>query len=157
MQSQGGCSLFRISFHHLYCYYILNKQNHFLRGKCQSHCNHIVCFSVRGCPCDLHSFLPSSSSNWPPSLCTMGSTAKLSGKGVFFSDKKEALPIDIFSLSFGTHPEYFMAEAFSLVKEKFSLDLPKSRKQQTHKTFSDSGRAAEDALRDSAGHCPLLY
>lgn len=49
-----------------------------------------------------------------------------------------------------------MAEAFSLIKEKFSLDLPKSRKQQTHKTFSDSGRAAEDAPRDSAGHTPTV-
>lgn len=47
-----------------------------------------------------------------------------------------------------------MAKAFSLAKENFSLDLPKSRKHQTHKTCSDGGGAAEDALRDSAGHCP---
>lgn len=59
LHSQSGCTLSRISFHHLYCYYILNKQNHFLCGKCQSYCNHIVCVSERGCPCDLHSFLPS--------------------------------------------------------------------------------------------------
>lgn len=96
LQSQGGCSSFRISFRHLYCYSILNKQNHFLRGKCQSHRNHIVCFSKRGCPCDLHSFLPSSFSNWPSSFHAMGSTAELSGKVVFFSDEKEAPPVDMF-------------------------------------------------------------
>lgn len=45
-----------------------------------------------------------------------------------------------------------MAKAFSFVKEKIHLDLPKSRKQQTHKTIYNGGRAVEDALRESSGH-----
>lgn len=74
----------------------------------------------------------------------------------FSETRKRHSQLTRFSISFCTHPEYFMAKAFSFVKiKKISLDLPKGWRQQTH--IYNSGRAVEDVLRNSSGHSVSCY